>query len=301
MGKLVIRILTFGRYVIESIRHRHVYCSRTDLVKVLILHLAMTRVGRRFFSQRLYALQLCVLAHRVYVRSCTSDYGVLTEIFENGTYASIKRWSIPANALIVDLGGNIGLSTLFFTSLFGSSTVIVVEPDRANLRMLIRNCLQLIHSKRVTPILAFVAADDGTASIDRTGDSWTFKKADTTKQNGEKIPCISMPTLLKQYDINTVDLLKCDIEGSEVELLQTCHSWIGCVQHLVVETHYPYSPKELYSDLHRAGWSFDVLKEVDWGAAALCFLEKRRGPHDGDSDYPMETRGYSQMVKHGGD
>jgi hypothetical protein len=58
-------------------------------------------------------------------------------------------------------------------------------------------------------------------------------------------------------------------------LFATCREWIGCVKHLVCETHNPYVNDDLYKDLHDAGWEFDIALERQNEVDGIVFLRRR--------------------------
>ena len=52
------------------------------------------------------------------------------------------------------------------------------------------------------------------------------------------VECISMPTLLNQYSISTVDILKMDIEGAEEAIFcRNPESWLDRIKLLIIEFH----------------------------------------------------------------
>jgi FkbM family methyltransferase len=215
------------------------------------------------------------LPEKLFVRQTSSDIQVLHELFELGVYDPIRGWQLPPNPIILDLGGNIGLATLYFSTLFPDATVVVVEPDPTNLQVLEMNCGHLMKANKVIVTGAFIGARDGIAGIDRTGESWAFRKVDLTgRADAQAIECLSVPSVLRLHGITQLDLLKCDIEGSEAELFASCREWIHRVQYLVVETHKPYSLHSLYADLDRASWSFTVLRSWEADPIAQCFLQR---------------------------
>ena len=73
-----------------------------------------------------------------------------------------------------------------------------------------------------------------------------------------QVPVVTMQTILDPFS-EPLDIVKCDIEGAEAELLQDCHDWIGRVRALVVECHAPYTAEALHTDLVRNGGSFRTL------------------------------------------
>ena len=207
------------------------------------------------------------------LRRGTSDFLVVSEIFERGIYEPVLSWTLPDDATVLDLGANIGLASLFFSRHLQRCRIVAVEPDADNLRMLRANCAGLLEASRMSVFEGFVAARDGTAGIDRAGEAFSYRKANADADEPH-IQCLSIPTLLAQHEVQRVDLLKNDVEGSEQELFADCAAWIGGVGHLVVETHAPYSLTQLYADLSRAGRPFDVLSERQRSRVGMCFLER---------------------------
>jgi len=87
---------------------------------------------------------------------------------------------------------------------------------------------------------------------------------------------MSVSTLVQKHDLHRIDLLKCDIEGSEIELFADCRDWIHRVKALLVETHAPYTVQQLYAALRANGWNFNVIHErptEDFGLAYLTKIE----------------------------
>jgi FkbM family methyltransferase len=216
------------------------------------------------------------LSRSIYLRMGHSDIRVAIDNFYNGEYAKVEEMGLSDKPVIFDLGANIGLSALLFLSWWPEAQIISVEPDAANLKMLKRNCRSELSTSNLQEVYGFVAARDGAAGIDRSSDSWAFKKADLSPAgNGESIPCISIPSLMQQFNIENIDLFKCDIEGSEAELFAHCKPWINRIKNMVVETHPPYSLQDLYKDLQQAGWDFQIHQEIIHPASSVTFLSRR--------------------------
>lgn len=260
-----------------AVWRRHGYRRLLDVPKDFLLRSTADIYARRGNPPVSWPLKLHLLSLNdpVYVRVANSDFLVLGEIFDRGEYAQIRSWSLPSDARIVDLGANIGLASVYFASLLPEAHVIAVEPDQENCRLIEKNCRRLLETGRLHVIRAFAAAQDGTAGIDRNVRAWAFQKVETIDAGHEAVACISMPHLLETSRFERIDLLKCDIEGSERELFQTCSSWIGRVGHLIVETHKPYLVSDLYADLRAAAWEFDVTFELQEDPVGIAFLKRR--------------------------
>ena len=132
-----------------------------------------------------------------------AGYKVLHEVFYGGEY-DVDLPEAPHS--ILDLGGHVGASVLFFRRKWPSADVMVVEANprlvpvlRANLRTL-----------GVTVRHAAVAAHEGTTGFMR----FRAELERTYQQDGERVPAITLDQLLD----GPVDLMKIDIEGAELRL-----------------------------------------------------------------------------------
>jgi FkbM family methyltransferase len=219
-------------------------------------------------------LHLRGIDHPLHLRRCQSDYLLVEDIFETQEYASVKQWPIPANPTIVDLGANVGLASVYFSSLYPGCRIVAVEPDHGNLEVYRLNNAALLEQGRLSVEEGFVAAQDGVAGIHRTLEALGFSKVPLRGDWDEAVRCVSMPSLIEMHKLAEIDLLKCDIEGGEAELFKNASPWIGRVRHLVAEVHPPYGLEELYADLNAAGWSFRITKSFFRNKFGICFLQQ---------------------------
>src|SRR5205085_6079242 len=117
------------------------------------------------------------------------------------------------------LGANIGLSVRLWLRTFPVDTLVAVEPDAANLALCIENAGAA--AGVLKPVQCFVGAAAGSAAIDRRLGTWAYRMA-PAGEGSDRIPVRTMPDILADAGLKdtTIDLLKCDIEGAEVELFR---------------------------------------------------------------------------------
>lgn len=259
-------------------RENHaVYRGSWDRFKTFVLRYSTThkQIADALFWCKRLSLRVNGVRDRVRVRTVGSDFLVLREIFELGEYDAARKWTLPRDARVFDLGGNIGLASVFFASLAPDGHFLVVEPDADNCRMIERNCRRLAHDGKLQVVQGFVAAKDGVAGLDRSWRAWAFHKVETIDAQHEAVTCYSMKSLLQKSGFDRIDVLKCDVEGSEKEIFADCKDWIGKVDCLIVEVHHPYKVTDLYNDLHAAGWNFDIAEERQDDTHGLAFLRRK--------------------------
>jgi FkbM family methyltransferase len=158
---------------------------------------------------------------------------------ERGDLASVREvWEeemyvVPhdiTGETVVDLGGNIGMATLFFARRLGAGRLIVVEPLPANVELLERNLA--VNGIEATIVQAAICATDGTArfSTDRASN------LNSLADEGIEVRVVSMGSLLA--GLERVAVVKVDIEGAEREtLLEASTGWLDRVATLVMELH----------------------------------------------------------------
>jgi FkbM family methyltransferase len=133
---------------------------------------------------------------------------------------------------LVDLGANIGLTSLWFAHRYGCNSIIAVEPSPENAELVRLN----LHGNniRAEVVEAAVGAKDGVAYFEAAIDSNMGRVA----TSGRQVPMVSMDTVLEKLPVGVqVDILKMDIEGGEGPLLQGDLAWLARVRSLIAEFH----------------------------------------------------------------
>jgi FkbM family methyltransferase len=222
--------------------------------------------------QRLVRFRPTGFSSDVFVRLGTTDCKILEELLVAGTYADIPKLPMPKSPVIVDLGANTGLACAFFLTHFPTARIVAVEPDTANCETFNLNTKVVGVKASISLTRGFIAATEGMADISRRNGACAFQKCAIGEGAGESIPCVSMKRLLEDAGVQEIDLLKCDIEGAEAELFPSCSEWIGRVRYLVIECHGGYMPKQLYADLEKCGYHFDILDEKPGN---VCLLGRK--------------------------
>ncbi len=181
------------------------------------------------------AIKIKGLAYPVYLRSKTYDSNIFYQIFIDEELEISYKGPIKT---ILDLGGNIGLSTLFFLRKFPQAKIVTVEPASDNFDLLTKNTEQYpnvqrlkvgVYSKDCT--LYLVDIGEGEASYRVLEDAGTYRVMDT-------ISCVSISTIRKNFQLDHIDLLKMDIEGSEEACVVNAQiDWLFDTTYFMVEIH----------------------------------------------------------------
>lgn len=172
----------------------------------------------------------------VYFRPKSSDVHTFREIFLREEYA-IKLPDNVIPKIIIDAGANIGFTTLFFAKCYPTARIISLEPDQKNFELLKKNTLGY---PNITPILAALWNKKGTIEImDRGYGVRGFMVENSNSTNTvASMSSTTLAELILEYKIQTIDILKMDIEGSEKEVFSVdTEKWLPITKCLVIELH----------------------------------------------------------------
>lgn len=178
----------------------------------------------------------------VWLRTGTTDAHVFRQVFIDNDY-NLRRFSehYPriramyekmSEPLILDLGANIGLSSLYFAKNFERARIVAIEPDPANFTALRRNVDPF---EKISAVPAAIASRDG--HVDVIASSSGAWASQTKLCDTGSIPAISVPSLLKMRSAAQPFIVKIDIEGFEEELFSANTDWLDVFPVLIIETH----------------------------------------------------------------
>jgi FkbM family methyltransferase len=134
---------------------------------------------------------------------------------------------------VVDLGANIGFTSVYLSRRLNAPHVVAVEPDPANVAILRRNLQQ--NRVRGIVIDAAVGPVDGLAAFRRERAS----NLGQLHADGDlSVEVVSMPSVIDYLpDSSCQTLLKLDIEGGEEQLFTGDLSWLSRFDCLLAELH----------------------------------------------------------------
>ncbi len=172
------------------------------------------------------------------------------EIYVNEIY---KFKTAEKEPVILDLGANIGLSVLYFKSIYPKAKITAFEADPLIYRVLQENTSNLTGVELVPK-----AVYDSIGEINFTSDGSDGGSIFQSSGGIVKVPTC----LLSEYLQHKVDFLKIDIEGAELQVLKESAHLLGNVNNLFVEYHSFVKNKqslhELLALLSEAGFRYFI-------------------------------------------
>lgn len=216
---------------------------------------AANGIGRRMQpyspeEPRLYRVHVRNRRHNLWMRTFSGDMFIFHEVMLGRVY-NLPELMAPQPQIIVDLGANIGLTTLFWYGLFGAATYVCVEPNPENLVLLERNVAGL--RARVQVIGCAVSNSSGTATFDPTRWSWGGR-LDAESKEGYEVNCKTMDQIMLASGIDHIDLLKVDIESGVEAVFGQNNKWLAKVGAIVAELWPGYGPADFTADMAPFGF-----------------------------------------------
>ena len=178
-------------------------------------------------------LPIRVGRHRRLLRMRACDVYTVAEIFRERQYA-LTRPLGPA-PMIIDAGANIGIASAWFVLRHPDARVLAVEPVADNFSWLRRN---FDGDPRVELVHAALGARSGRAMMALAGNSAEHTLVTGGGEGGdEAVVTHRLDDLLAERAIDRVDLLKLDVEGSELDVLLGLGDRLSSVRAIVAEVH----------------------------------------------------------------
>lgn len=192
---------------------------------------------QRFIVRRkILSIQVSGLYEPVYIRNLPSDHAMFTQLFIRKEYG--KKIARPVSR-IIDCGANIGLAALYFLRQYPAAAVTCIEPDAGNFFILEMNTRPYPNVKCINKAVWNKAGRLGIHGQSRGAAGLMVQEV--AEKNREDVDAIPLSAVICEND--QVDILKIDIEGSELQvLLADDISWIKNVAGMWVEMHEDIHP-----------------------------------------------------------
>ena len=220
--------------------------------------------------EKLLRLDFPEFSYPIYLRNKTSDIPTFYQCIFNEDY-NINYDLDPK--VIVDLGANIGLSAVFFKTKFPKAKIICVEPAEVNYNLAIKNTRNF---ENIHCLLGGVWHRNALLKIeDAIGSHWGFRVTESTDNEG--IKAMTIDHIMDQMEIDKIDILKIDVEGSERYIFdRNVDIWLPKVNVIVIEFHDRYIPgcsKAFFKALEK--YDFAITRK---GESIVCYMHRLDKP-----------------------
>jgi FkbM family methyltransferase len=215
---------------------------------------------RKVKSGNLSNLQTDNLAQPFNLRNNPFDYATFEEVILNEAY------NIPLGfepKYIIDGGGNIGLTACFFATKFPKAAIVTIEPDTENYKLLQLNCKSYAN---IHTLQCGIWKNDTYLKIENThvGNN-AFTVTETNEAGVDTIKALTVLSVMEQFNMPHIDVLKLDIEGSEKEVFEeNFETWLTKTKVLIIELHDEMKKgcsRAVFNAVNKYDFSYDTKGE----------------------------------------
>lgn len=206
----------------------------------------------------------------------TEEVKVFWHVFVRTSYTLPERC-----ATILDCGANVGIFSVWAASHRPDARIVALEPFPATFAALQANIRRNLLADRVECAQVGLAARTSDRQMRTSGESPNRKVVldgdNDTREDTVSISCLSLAECLDEFKIDTLDLLKMDIEGSEwAVLLSTPSDVLQRIRHIQLEYHavdsrFGYKPEQLFAHLADAGHRLTFRTEDQYHTGMAYF------------------------------
>jgi len=214
---------------------------------------------------------------RYLVRPGTTDLAVLNEAVLRNSYLSAGYVKLQEDAVVVDVGANIGDFTIQVAALCPRGRIYAIEPISHNARMIQLNSL-LNGMSNITVLTVALGCGEGDIAIHLAG-SQSSGHFFSDRRPKETVRQITLQRLMRECSIERIDLLKLDCEGAEWDILPSCGELFPRIDQICMEFH----PREDWTGARLAAWLRDFgyqVRHTQGGWNGLLWATRR-------IDYPL--------------
>lgn len=186
----------------------------------------------------------------------SSDYDMVKQVLIDGEYKIPTTFFIAQNLQpkhIIDAGSNIGSTTIYLKHIFPKSKVYCIEPDPDNFVLLQENVEDYVSDGSVVLYKAGLMAKSGLNLIvkDDFRDKSSCARQVAVSDEISGLKSITISEIIKENSIDSIDLLKIDIEGAETFLIEeeSDVSFLKKTRCIAIEIHNEYKCRDAIYEL----------------------------------------------------
>lgn len=222
----------------------------------LATYTALSRARNATDRRAPFPMSFKNLKYPILMRPGTQDADTL---INNVVREEYGKFSAPRYPLwMIDAGAYIGDTTAYFLSRFPQVRVLALEPNPDSFPLAAAN-LECYGDRAILLPKGLWPRDGWLSLVEGVGGG---TEASLIAEHGD-IECVSIPTLLEEYAIPRLDILKMDIEGAEEQIFAAePEAWLPRVELILVEIHNKPAYRLIEAVLHRNGFTMQEFRSI---------------------------------------
>jgi FkbM family methyltransferase len=231
LGRLLVSFMVITRHVVESLASGH--AKRFILLSPPVSknQAVWDKTLKRIHNYKIESWIDWQTGYQVFAQEA---YGLQ----RNGLGLRLEQLSNQVESqdhVILDLGGNIGLASLYFALLYPNHKILCVEMDESNSNLANLNLEGL---GNVSVIHAAVSSKTGMGhQLDPGLGSNAYRLDLRSGANSQAVRLVTVEQLLDTANTQNILIAKVDIEGSEADLFESNANWVDLSELIILEPH----------------------------------------------------------------
>lgn len=186
-------------------------------------------------------LSIKIRNKKIYIRTNSPDFPIAIDNLINGEFKELPiKYILEQEGGIIDGGSYIGTSALALHELFPEKRIICVEPHLGNFKILHKNTKNISNIEILNAALAPKKVERAML-INRTREYGFTIVSNTQVDNRADeigyVECVNIEDLMILFGFDNLALLKLDVEGGEMAILDHSEKWISSVSCVYIELH----------------------------------------------------------------
>lgn len=179
----------------------------------------------------------------------------------------LSRW-VSEGSVVLDIGANFGYYSLCLASAMnGKGRIYAFEPCETTFSRLQMNIALNQLEETIAAIPCGLSKELGHAYLDKTeGNSGAATLSN--RINGEPVTLDTLDNFCQSHDLDRVDVIKIDVEGSELQVIEGGHATLTHYRPVLMVEFNP-------SALEKGGASIGRLSEAVCGLDYRLFIDRR--------------------------
>jgi len=239
------------------------------------------RKSAKFLQSQLKSNYAIIDNHKMFLDSEDSLRLSIKGVYEEAETNIIKKL-INKGDVVIDIGANIGYYTLIFARLVGNEgKVFAFEPESVNFNLLKKN-VELNGYQNVVLVKKAVSNKTGQEKLYLSEDDKGAHSliGEIENRKSIQIDCIKIDDYFRN-NINKIDFIKLDIEGSEIEAIKGMSSVLKKIPNIILMTEFnSYLLKK--SDLEPIEF-IKLLRKYEFKIYSIDRKKKKTVPIDLDN------------------
>ena len=205
---------------------------------------------------------------KVFYRTSSSDMILIYEILLQSKYKSEYFFPNQLNPKIIfDIGGNIGITAVYLASIFPDAKIYTFEPLPDNFEILKKNIQKY---DNIEALNIGLGSSNGSFKVYLSDDSENFGGVSfypdpIGNKSDSYISCKvrNINEVIKELNIESIDLIKIDTEGAEHDILMALQEKILRNTSWITGELHGNQDFELLNYLNNFGFSICMKKNID--------------------------------------